>query len=44
MNFGLLSAASTVTKRRVRDRKERHRLQVEEALTNLDRWIEHVGS
>jgi methylenetetrahydrofolate--tRNA-(uracil-5-)-methyltransferase len=43
MNFGLLSAASTITKRRVRDRKERHRLQVEEALRNLEQWIEDIG-
>ncbi|PYV13986.1 MAG: methylenetetrahydrofolate--tRNA-(uracil(54)-C(5))-methyltransferase (FADH(2)-oxidizing) TrmFO [Acidobacteria bacterium] len=38
ISFGLLPAASEELRRRVRDRKERHRLQVEAALAALDRW------
>jgi methylenetetrahydrofolate--tRNA-(uracil-5-)-methyltransferase len=30
--------------RKVRDRKERHRMQCERALQEFDRWLEHAGS
>ena len=39
ISFGLLPSASEELRRRVRDRKERHRLQVEEALEALERWL-----
>jgi methylenetetrahydrofolate--tRNA-(uracil-5-)-methyltransferase len=40
MNFGLLSESSADLKKRIRNRKERRRFQVEEALKNMDQWIE----
>jgi len=40
MSFGLLTEASPDLKMRIKDRKERHRLQVEESLRQMDRWIE----
>jgi methylenetetrahydrofolate--tRNA-(uracil-5-)-methyltransferase len=40
MSFGLLTEASPALKTRIKDRKERHRLQVEESLRQIDRWIE----
>jgi methylenetetrahydrofolate--tRNA-(uracil-5-)-methyltransferase len=39
ISFGLLPEPSEGL-RRIRDRKERHRLQVEEALESMDRWID----
>jgi methylenetetrahydrofolate--tRNA-(uracil-5-)-methyltransferase len=39
ISFGLLPSASEELRRRVRDRKERHRLQVEGALEALERWL-----
>ena len=42
ISFGLLSPAS-LDLHRIRDRKERHRVQVEEALKNMDQWIETLG-
>jgi methylenetetrahydrofolate--tRNA-(uracil-5-)-methyltransferase len=39
ISFGLLNEESAVTKSQVRDKKERHRIQVEEALKDLDRWF-----
>jgi len=39
ISFGLLNEGSTETKSHIRDRKERHRLQVEEALKDLDLWL-----
>jgi methylenetetrahydrofolate--tRNA-(uracil-5-)-methyltransferase len=30
--------------RKIRDRKERHRMQCERALQEFDRWLEHAGS
>lgn len=42
ISFGLLPEASTELKKRVKDRKERHRLQVEEAIRQMDRWIESL--
>jgi methylenetetrahydrofolate--tRNA-(uracil-5-)-methyltransferase len=42
ISFALLGEASSDLKSRVRDRKERHRLQVEEALRQMDHWIESL--
>ena len=42
ISFGLLSPSS-LDLHRIRDRKERHRVQVEEALKNMDQWIETLG-
>jgi len=44
MSFGLLAEASSGVTNRVRDRKERRRLQVEEALRQMDQWIELLAS
>jgi methylenetetrahydrofolate--tRNA-(uracil-5-)-methyltransferase len=41
-NFGLLPAASPEVSR-IRDKKERHRIQVQEALKSMDQWIETLG-
>jgi methylenetetrahydrofolate--tRNA-(uracil-5-)-methyltransferase len=42
ISFALLGEASSDLKSRVKDRKERHRLQVEEALRQMDHWIESL--
>jgi methylenetetrahydrofolate--tRNA-(uracil-5-)-methyltransferase len=42
ISFGLLSESSADLSR-VRDRKERRRIQVEEALNSMNRWIETLG-
>jgi methylenetetrahydrofolate--tRNA-(uracil-5-)-methyltransferase len=39
ISFGLLPEASQELRRRVRDRKERHRIQVEEGLAAMEGWI-----
>jgi methylenetetrahydrofolate--tRNA-(uracil-5-)-methyltransferase len=39
ISFGLLSGGTAGSKIKIRDRKERHRIQVEEALSDMDRWI-----
>jgi len=39
ISFGLLPEAPDELKRRVRDRQERHRIQVAEALTTMEEWI-----
>ncbi len=39
ISFGLLPEAPEEVKRRVRDRKERHRIQSELALQTLDQWF-----
>jgi len=44
ISFGLLPEASPELKRKVRDRKERHRIQVLQSLQSLDRWIESFES
>jgi methylenetetrahydrofolate--tRNA-(uracil-5-)-methyltransferase len=44
ISFGLLNEGSTGLKSHVRDRKERHRIQVQEALGEMDRWIESLNS
>jgi len=44
INFGLLNEGSTGLMGQIRDRKERHRIQVEEALGDMDRWIESLNS
>ena len=41
ISFGLLSEFS-VNLTRIRNRRERHRLQVEEALKTMDKWIESL--
>ena len=43
VSFGLLPEAPDEI-RRIRDRKERHRLQVDEALRIMDAWIESLGA
>jgi methylenetetrahydrofolate--tRNA-(uracil-5-)-methyltransferase len=43
ISFGLLPPASEELKRRVRDRKERHRIQVEQALEAMERWIDSLS-
>jgi methylenetetrahydrofolate--tRNA-(uracil-5-)-methyltransferase len=43
ISFGLLPEAAEDL-RRVRDKKERRRMQVEQALTAMERWIESVES
>jgi methylenetetrahydrofolate--tRNA-(uracil-5-)-methyltransferase len=40
ITFGLLSEGSAEQKPRIRDRKERHRLQVQDALRNMGQWIQ----
>ena len=40
ISFGLLNEGSAVTKIHIRDKKERHRIQVEAALKDLDQWFE----
>jgi methylenetetrahydrofolate--tRNA-(uracil-5-)-methyltransferase len=44
MTFGLLSETAVELRNRVRDKKERHRIQVLEALAQMDRWIESMKS
>ncbi len=44
MSFGLLNEGTGLTWDHIRDKKERHRLQVEEALKNMDSWLESCGS
>jgi len=40
ISFGLLPKDTAGLKSRIRDRKERHRIQVQEALEDMNRWIE----
>ena len=42
ISFGLLPPASEELKRRMRDRKERHRFQVEQALEAMELWIDSL--
>lgn len=39
VSFGLLSGTATELRSRIRDKKERHRIQVQEALSQLDQWV-----
>ncbi len=43
ISFGLLPEASAEFNKRVRDRKERHRRRVDEALEAMDRWIADIA-
>jgi len=43
ISFGLLSKDTGELKSPIRDRKERHRIQVREALEEMDRWIESLA-
>jgi len=43
ISFGLLPEASDELKRRVRDRQERHRIQVADALTVMEGWIDSLA-
>jgi methylenetetrahydrofolate--tRNA-(uracil-5-)-methyltransferase len=43
ISFGLLSDGSDELKNKIRDRKERHRIQVENALHIMDGWIQSLG-
>jgi methylenetetrahydrofolate--tRNA-(uracil-5-)-methyltransferase len=40
ITFGLLSEGADGLKNQIRDRKERRRIQVEESLQDMDRWID----
>jgi folate-dependent tRNA-U54 methylase TrmFO/GidA len=40
ISFGLLSETSAELRSRVRDKKERRRIQVQEALAYMDQWID----
>jgi methylenetetrahydrofolate--tRNA-(uracil-5-)-methyltransferase len=42
ITFGLLSEGQDRLKSQIKDRKERHRLQAEEALRDLDHWIKSL--
>ena len=39
ISFGLLPELPADIRKKMKDRKERHRLQVEEALRKMDQWI-----
>ncbi len=43
ISFGLLPGASDEQKRRVRNRQERHRIQVTEALAEMEEWLAANG-
>jgi methylenetetrahydrofolate--tRNA-(uracil-5-)-methyltransferase len=43
ISFGLLPEALPELKKKVRDRKERHAIQVREALSDMKRWSEETG-
>jgi methylenetetrahydrofolate--tRNA-(uracil-5-)-methyltransferase len=43
ITFDLLPAMDDATRRRVRDKKERHRLQCELALTAFDAWLQRLA-
>ena len=43
ITFGLLPEATDEMKKRVRDRKERRRIQVQEAIETMERWIDSFG-
>jgi methylenetetrahydrofolate--tRNA-(uracil-5-)-methyltransferase len=40
ISFGILSETSEEFRKRIRDKKERHRIQVQEALAYMDKWID----
>jgi methylenetetrahydrofolate--tRNA-(uracil-5-)-methyltransferase len=40
ISFGILSETSEEFRKRIRDKKERHRIQVQEALAYMDQWID----
>jgi methylenetetrahydrofolate--tRNA-(uracil-5-)-methyltransferase len=42
ISFGLLPESPLESGKRIRDRKERHRLRVDEGLRTMGRWIEEV--
>lgn len=42
ISFGLLPEAPDELKRRIRDRKQRHSVQVQQALESMQRWIESL--
>ncbi len=44
ISFGLLPEATEELKRRVRDRKERHRIQADQALAAMGTWIKGMES
>jgi len=44
ISFGLLPELPEAARRKVRDRKERHRLQAAAALADLEKWIESLGT
>ncbi len=43
MNFGLLGETFPVSAERIRDRRQRRRLQIENALKHMEQWIESLG-
>ena len=44
INFGLLPETPEELKKKIRDRKERHKIQVDHALMTMSKWIERVES
>jgi methylenetetrahydrofolate--tRNA-(uracil-5-)-methyltransferase len=44
ITFDLLSSLDEETRKKIRDKRERHRLQCEGALRAFDGWLSHVGS
>jgi methylenetetrahydrofolate--tRNA-(uracil-5-)-methyltransferase len=40
ISFGILSETSEEFIKKIRDKKERHRIQVQEALASMDQWID----
>jgi methylenetetrahydrofolate--tRNA-(uracil-5-)-methyltransferase len=44
ISFGLLNEGATQERTHVRDKKERHRLQVEDALKELDSWLQQQNN
>ena len=44
VSFGILSESPAGFRPDIRDKKERHRIQVQEALARMDAWIESLGT
>jgi methylenetetrahydrofolate--tRNA-(uracil-5-)-methyltransferase len=44
ISFGLLPEVPADPGRRVKDRRERRRLQIEHAVRQMDRWVQTIGS
>jgi methylenetetrahydrofolate--tRNA-(uracil-5-)-methyltransferase len=44
ITFDLLEPLDETTRRKVRDKRERHRIQCERALEAMEGWLEHQGA